>query len=107
MSKVTTPKYVLEMSGFINHVQTSVAWKGRVPSVAKLEQIVMEHVVATYPGYANEHLGKAYGIQIPSYVRVRENFPGGRVMVEWKAPMFMVLPNAEDYPAVAKAVNFK
>jgi hypothetical protein len=100
--KNIAPKYVLEMTG-LNYLQTPSCWKGRVPSVAKLEREVMAFVVSTYEGYANEHIGKYYGIQIPARAVVRENKGfGAKIIVEWKAPMFMVLPNAEDYPEVKK-----
>ena len=108
MSKSTTSKYALDMQGM-----TSTCWDAKwaktkygkvLPTVAQLESFVMEYVVSTYPGYVNDHIGKAYGLKIPSFARIRMN-GGNEVKVEWKAPMFMVLPNAADYPAVAK-VNF-
>ena len=97
MSKSTTPKYVLEMSGF-----TSSAWKGRVPTVAKLEHEVMAFVVSTYPGFCNAHISKHCGIKIPARAVVRMNDHVGRILVEWNAPMFMALPDAKDFPKVAR-----
>lgn len=71
-------------------------WVGRIPTVARLERFVMEYVISTMPGYANEHIGQAFGIQVPMYACVREN--GGPVLVEWRAPLFIVLPNPADFP---------
>ena len=105
MGNITTPRYRLEVGGYINCTEMPSAWKGRLPTVAALERHVMAGVVSTMPGFVNEHSGKVYGIQIPSYARVRENKRGGRVMVEWKAPMFTVLPDPADYPEVAKALQ--
>lgn len=102
MSKTKTPKYVMKMSGFIGFTQTASAWKGRIPSVERLEREVMAYVVSTYQGFANEHLGATHGVQIPSRAIICENVPNGRVLVEWKAPMFMELPKSWDYPEVAK-----
>lgn len=102
MGKTITPKYTLHMT-FQGYYDTPSAWKGRVPSPARLKQVVMEHVVSTLPGYVNEHIGEKFGIQIPSYACVKENWAGGRVLVEWKAPMFQVLPDPKDYPKVAKS----
>jgi len=101
MSKSITPKYVLEMSGTSYH-QTPSAWKGRVPTRSGLERYVMAFVVSTYKGYCNEQIGETFGIEIPSRAVVRENFHGGRILIEWKAPMFQVLPNAADFPEVGK-----
>jgi len=93
----TTPKYVLQMPGM-----TDSAWSGRLPTESQLERRVMEYVVSTMPGFANEHIGRAHGISIPSYARVRVNKPNGPVMAEWRAPSFMVLPDPRDYPRVAR-----
>jgi hypothetical protein len=106
MGRTITPKYVLEMGGFTNHATTPSAWKGRIPTVAELQRLVMAEVVSTMPGFINETIGLTYGIQIPSFARIRENVPGGRVMVEWKAAMFTVLPDAADYPEVETMANF-
>jgi len=104
MGQVITPKYAIEFFGFQGFRQTPMGQRRRL-TVAQLEQMVMEQVVSTYPGFVNEHLGKAYGIQIPSRVVLRENKAGGRVISEWKAPTFMVLPEAANYPKVAKSVS--
>jgi hypothetical protein len=103
MGRTVTPKYVVELGGFLRLNPFQSAWKGRVPSIAQLERHVMAYVVSTYAGYCNERTGQAYGVTIPSYAVVRENKPQGRALVEWRAPMFQVLPNAADYPDVAKA----
>ena len=90
----------------MNHIETPSGWKGRIPTVAQLERFVMAGVVATMPGYHNEPIGYRYGVQVPSYARIRENKPGGRVMVEWKAPTFMCLPNPADFPEVCSMDKF-
>ena len=102
MGRTTTPKYVVEMSGFHRLHDFQSAWHGRAPSVAKLEQYVMEYVVSTMPGFCNERIGQAYGINMPSRAIVRENKPVWRILAEWKAPAFMVLPDPADYPKVAR-----
>ena len=106
MGRITTPKYILRMSGFRNSTHTPSAWKGKLPTVQQLEQIVMEYVVSTMPGYCNEHIGKAYGIEIPSRATVCRNVQladESQAMVEWKAPAFLTLPDPKDYPNVAKS----
>jgi hypothetical protein len=57
----------------MGYLQTPSIWKGRIPTVAKLEQEVMAFVVSTYPSYVNEHIGKNYNISIPFRAVVREN----------------------------------
>lgn len=106
MGKTITPKYALYMTG-TSYYMTPSAWKGRVPSPEKLEQEVMGYVVSTMPGFANEHIGEKFGIQIPSYACVKQNKPGGLILVEWRAPMFQVLPDPKDYPKVAKSFRSK
>lgn len=101
MGRTITPKYVLEFSGG-NYRQTPSVWKGRIPNEKKLEQIVMEYVVSTYSGFCNEEIGQKFGISIPSRAVIRENKPNGSVLVEWRAPMFLALPEAKDFPRVAK-----
>jgi len=105
MGRSTTPKYAVQMTGHHGYGTTPFGWKGRLPKVADLEKFVMAMVVSTYPGFVNEHIGNQFGISMPSKAIIRENVSGGRgrIMVEWNAPTFMVLPDAADYPAVAKA----
>lgn len=99
MSRTITPKYTVQMQGM-----TVAAWHGRLPNVSQLEKFVMEYVVSTMPGFCNEHIGLAHGISIPSFAQIRRN--GGEwILVEWCAPMFMVLPDPANYPNVAKKVN--
>ena len=93
------------MTGFTRCKQTPMAWKGRIPSVKALEKYVMEFVVSTMKGMCNEHIGLAYGVEIPSRVVVRRNNAYGEVMTEWTAPAFMVLPDPADYPNVAKSLK--
>jgi hypothetical protein len=104
MGRIVTSKYVLVMKGFAGCGVTDSCWSGRVPTLAKLERHVMAYVVSTMPGFANEPIGYKYGISTPSYACIRENRAGGRVMVEWKAPMFLVLPEPANYPEVARAM---
>ena len=106
MGKHTTPRYSLEIGGFLNHAVTASAWQGKIPTIAALERYVMAGVVMTMPGFINETIGYTFGIQIPSYARIRQNKPGGRVMVEWKAPMFMALPDPKDFPELMTMDKF-
>lgn len=103
MGKTITPKHVVQMNGTgcLGHIWR---WKGRSPTIARLQRFVMEYVVSTMPGFCNEHIGRTHGITIPSYACVRVNCQGGAVLVEWKAPMFMLLPDPQDFPQVAKAI---
>ena len=103
MGRSYTTKYALEMTGFVGMAATPQCWKGKLPTVAQLEKLTMEYVVSTMPGYVNEDVGKAFGIQIPSLVRIVLNDGSRRTMVEWRAPKFLALPNPANYPAVAKA----
>jgi len=105
MGRTNTPKYVLDMTGFINHGRTPTVWKGRIPTVAQLERVVMAECVSTMPGFVNQHIGNAFGIQFASYACVRENKRDGKVLVEWKATMFQVFPEPKDYPEVAKVTG--
>ena len=106
MSKTKIPKYSLEIGGFVNCAATPSAWHGKIPTVAAFERYVMEGVVMTMPGFINEQIGYTFGIQIPSYARIRRNVPGGKVMVEWKAPMFTVLPDPKDFPELMTMEKF-
>jgi len=107
MGKSLTPKYVLQMEG-----STDMCWDTKwakanlgsiLPTVKQLEEFVMAYVVSTYPGYVNEHLGQAFGITIPSYARIKMNGELWNAIIEWRAPNFMVLPDAADYPNVARS----
>jgi hypothetical protein len=91
----------------VSCTNTPSAWKGRIPTVAALERHVMAGVVPNMPGFAKRNIGRPFGIQIPSYARIRENKSGDRVMAEWKAPMFQVLPDPDDCPEVARAFAAK
>ena len=71
----------------------------------EFERWIMAGVVSTYPGYVNEHIGFAFGIKIPSRVTIRVNHVSGATIMDWKAPMFQVLPDAADYPNVAKTTH--
>ena len=107
MGKSITPKYVLQMEG-----STDMCWDAKwakanlgsiLPTVKQLEEFVMAYVVSTYPGFINEHIGRAFGITVPSYARIKMNGELYGSIIEWRAPAFLVMPNAEDYPNVAKA----
>lgn len=100
MGKTITPTNVIEIDGC-----TPFAWRGRVPTKEKLEKFVMEYVVSTMPGFINERIGEIEGIRIPGYARVRRNVPGSPALVEWRAPLFILLPDPKDYPNVAKSVR--
>ena len=106
MGRAIATKYVLEMGGFVNHAATPSSWKGRIPTVSQLQRLVLAEVVSTMPGFVNEHIGYRFGIQIPSFARIRRNVPGGEIMVEWKAAMFQSLPDPNDYPEVETQANF-
>jgi len=70
-----------------------------------IERHVMAGVVATMPGFINEQIGAAFGITIPARVTftAQTGAKAGKVVREWTCPPFMVLPDANDYPEVAKA----
>ena len=106
MGRIITPKYILEIGGFTRRNESASAWKGRVPTVARLEHFVMAGVVSTMPGFMNETVGYACGVEIPSYARIRENKTGGAVMVEWKAAAFTVLPDPKDFPELMTMEKF-
>lgn len=74
-------------------------------TVEQFERWVMAGVVSTYPGYINKHIGFAFGIKTPSRVTIRVNHVTGETIMDWKAPMFQVLPDAADYPNVAKTTH--
>lgn len=109
MGRVRTSKYALKMrfvrpvEGGFQVVETSECWKGPLPTLKKLEHHVMSYVVSTMTGFANEHIGEQYGIQIPSVAAIIRNDGSGERVLVWKAPLFQVLPEAKDYPAVAKS----
>lgn len=72
-----------------------------------MERFVMGGVVATMPGFINEHIGVAFGITIPARVTITAQLgpKAGQVVREWKCPAFMVLPNPADYPEIAKKIG--
>jgi hypothetical protein len=86
-----------------------MAWKGRVPTVEGLQKFVMEMVVSTMPGFCNEHIGNKHGLTIPGHAEIYYNGAQNALwptpLVAWRAPMFMVLPNPNDFPKVAKKVQ--
>jgi hypothetical protein len=108
MGRTYTPKYAVDLGGIGT---LTMAWHGRLPTVQELEQYVMEYVVSTYPGFCNEHIGRASNIRIPTFARVYRNqkrtsvyLSVSEILVEWLCPQFMILPKPKDYPKVAKAL---
>lgn len=64
-------------------------------------------VVATMPGYINESIGYDDGIKFPNLVRytAQTGANAGNVVMTWKMPSFLLLPDPNDYPEVAKHPN--
>jgi hypothetical protein len=61
------------------------------PTADNLEKYVEAFGKSMNPGGCNAHLSDGLGyIPYPTSAYIKENRPGGTVLAEWKAPMFMV-----------------
>ena len=100
MGRSTTPKYALVVvcpglntSRMAWHVKPPVGCKEGhgAPTAANLEKYVDGFVESLKPGGANRHLFTAFGDKaVPNSARIVHNDGSGRVVAEWKAPMFWV-----------------
>jgi hypothetical protein len=90
MGRSRTSKYAIEMDGV-----TSSCWfvneKGR-PTEENLAEYVSAYVESLKVGGCNYHVSKALGFMpIPNWARIVLNDGSRKPVVEWKAPMFMVI----------------
>jgi hypothetical protein len=105
MGRTFTPKYrLLVDSGSRNWVNTPMSWNVSArksapgltvhgkPTAENLAKFVDAYCRSLEKGGSNFHVSAAAGhIPYPNWARVEENRPNGRVVAEWKAPMFMAV----------------
>lgn len=90
MGRTTTTKYALEIDG-----STSRCWYVGKPTVANLNRYVAEYMKSLEPGGSNVNISKALGfVPYPNWARIVVNDGSRSVVVEWKAPMFMLVGGA-------------
>lgn len=100
MGKSYTSKYALELDG-----STSMCWwvgrpphspphiKGHgKPTEANLIKYVEAYIESLKIGGSNQHISKSLGyIPFPKWARIVHNDGSRQVVVEWKAPAFMLV----------------
>lgn len=101
MGRSRTSKYALEMDGstprcwWVGPQPGGVPGSGK-PTLANLTRYVEVFMRSLEPGGANAHISRALGhVPYPKWARIVMNDGSRELVVEWTAPMFMVVgPNA-------------
>lgn len=92
MGTTRIPKYRLVLyESSVEHGSSTMSWNKRKPTVKQLGNHI-RHLIDSYKtGGCNEHISNALGyMPIPNKARIVEQATN-RVVVEWVAPMFMVI----------------